>query len=290
MNTHLVKKFLSYFGKNKILCYNHNVAAKSKMIKADLSTIVNKNSDGHDVYFYINTGGTKKHEMTPVACYVDLDAGRNKNKKYKTQKEVNKLKKNMLEKIKGFVRPTFIIETRNGYQVYWVLTDKKVDINNWNAVQAKICNYFKDVGSDSICSKINQIYRIPTSMWCKRWENITAFRTRFIHPDTLNPLPFATNEDDLRFICSKVTFTSLKNKLKDIPAKLHSNVYSQIDIKVESPVINPESHKPNPDTNLLLDIKNFLLECSSTLFYTGKKYSATQARELAEKLSRDYCV
>lgn len=144
----------------------------------------------YDIYFYVNNGGTKAGDIDELtACFVDLDAGRDKAGKYLKPSEVAKKKKHMQQGIKAFgdkvAKPNVVVETRNGYQVYWLLTKgwDSAYIPTWNKVQAKINNWFQHYGADHRAMKVNQIMRLPGTHWCKRWEGkgesfLTSYKTK----------------------------------------------------------------------------------------------------------------
>lgn len=136
-----------------------------------------------DAYFYINGGGTKVRDINKIrSFYVDLDAGRDKQGKYLSKELVDKKKASMYRALTAFKRiPTYIVETRNGYQVYWFVFDKTINNEDFVKTQFKLWNKFKKYGADSYCLRPNQFFRIPTSSWFKTYENTgDSFKTNII--------------------------------------------------------------------------------------------------------------
>lgn len=167
-------KFINSFNGQQIYCYNGNPRKKiSSMAHTNnLTTAVQANLDNNsDVYFYVN-GGRKQYAINEVrACFVDIDAGRDSSGNYLSSKEVMAKKREFLDKINNFpVKPSWVVDTRNGYQVYWILdavSRQSLNKTRWNGIQKKLVNYF---GGDARAIKINQIYRVPYTWWRKCWE------------------------------------------------------------------------------------------------------------------------
>ena len=167
-----------------------------------------------DVYFYVN-GGRKQYAINEVrACFVDIDAGRDASGNYLPSKEVMSKKREFLDKINNFpVKPSWVVDTRNGYQVYWILdatSRQSLNKTRWNGIQKKLVNYF---GGDARAIKINQIYRVPYTWWRKCWEKKASYYSTILQgssgqtvnvkdliealtgqPATVNIVPNATSD------------------------------------------------------------------------------------------------
>lgn len=100
--------------------------------------------------------------------YVDIDAGRNEDKTYLNNKDVAKAKADMLKVIDTLPTPTAVIETRNGYQLYWATTD----INDAE-VHKTAENQIIDILSiaDHNVRDTARILRVPGTLWCKDPDN-----------------------------------------------------------------------------------------------------------------------
>ena len=179
------KRFLDSFKQNHIFVYNGNPRKKiSSMNHTDrLTEALNANSDGSDVYFYVN-GGRKIFAIKQfTCCFCDMDAGRDEEGKYFKPSIVMTKKKHFLKKINEFpVKPSWVVDTRNGYQCYWIFDDasrKMIGSNKtlWNGLQKKLVNYF---GGDPRAIKPNQIYRVPYTWWRKGWEKKQPYFTSLL--------------------------------------------------------------------------------------------------------------
>lgn len=182
----LQKKFLDSFNLNTghVFCYNGNPRKKISSMKHtnDLSEVHDANENQNsDAYFYVN-GGRKQYAINTVACcFVDIDAGRDSSGNYLPSKEVMKFKQSALDRINNFpVKPSWVVDTRNGYQIYWILDDQSrtlVSKTTWSGIQKKLVNYF---GGDARAIKINQIYRVPYTWWRKCWEKKAPYFTSIL--------------------------------------------------------------------------------------------------------------
>jgi hypothetical protein len=181
-------KFIGSFGgEQNIYCYNGDPRKKISTMShtPDLTLAIHANlNNSSDVYFYVN-GGRKQYAISQVrACFVDIDAGRDSSGNYLPSKEVMKFKQSSLDKINNFsVKPSWVVDTRNGYQIYWILDKDSRYINklNWNGIQKKLVNYF---GGDARAIKINQIYRVPYTWWRKCWEKKASYYSTILQGST----------------------------------------------------------------------------------------------------------
>lgn len=126
-----------------------------------LTTVAIANdSQGADAYFYVN-GGRKQYAISRIrACFVDMDAGRDDQGRYFKPSIVMQKKKEFLNQINNFpVKPSWVVDTRNGYQCYWILNPNTNSPHKtyWSGIQKKLVNHFC---GDARAIKINQIYRI----------------------------------------------------------------------------------------------------------------------------------
>ncbi len=169
-----IQSFINLFGgKNQIVASN----GKNLMFKCSLTDALEKNKSEHDIYFVISPStGLKDSDVTHLSCnYVDLDAGKDSAGNYLSDSLVRKFKNSALKKISQFsVSPTAIVETRNGYHVYWnykqFVPANYLNRKHWKDIQYKIFSYFSTVGSDKAVQKVNQLLRVPHTYWHKTWS------------------------------------------------------------------------------------------------------------------------
>jgi hypothetical protein len=54
------------------------------------------NDNNYDIYFTVNSGGTKQPEINKInAVFIDLDCGKDENKKYYSLEHVNEYNRNV---------------------------------------------------------------------------------------------------------------------------------------------------------------------------------------------------
>lgn len=227
----LRNKFLDSFGGPNIFCYNGDPRKKISSMRhtENLTEVAIANNDqGADAYFYVN-GGRKQYAISRVrACFVDMDAGRDSKGQYLMAREVMVQKKKFLDKINSFpVAPSWVVDTRNGYQCYWILNHNSGSPNKtyWNGIQKKLVNYFE---GDARAIKINQIYRVPYTWWRKGWEGKKSYFTTILSGSLGTPV----NIDDLKNALDGISavVSIVPNKTSDEWYKGYAKAYKQSDI------------------------------------------------------------
>lgn len=151
------------------------------------------NDMNFEVYFTVNSGGTKQAEINKVnAVFIDLDCGKDSSKQYFPIGKVESYKREQLNKINQFeFKPSAIIETRNGYHVYWV-TNTEVNIDKFQSYQDELIKYFD---SDVRVNTLERIMRLPNYYWNKDTNN--KFKVKLVE---LN-----NNQYDVNELIKKVT-------------------------------------------------------------------------------------
>ena len=274
----LRNKFFDSFGGQQIFCYNGDPRKKiSSMNHTDhLTTVAIANdSQGADAYFYVN-GGRKQYAISRIrACFVDMDAGRDDNGSYFKPSIVMQKKKEFLNKINNFpVKPSWVIDTRNGYQCYWILNQNNINPHKtyWNGIQKKLVNHF---GGDARAIKINQIYRIPYTWWRKGWEGKQPYFTSILSGSTGNWVNIEQLKEALDGVSAVVNLVA--NKTSDEWFKEYAKAYKKSDITGvpvsvhvatdilnQMRVANPQNYKDiyNSNINTTDSIKNVYASCS----------------------------
>jgi hypothetical protein len=227
----LRNKFFESFGGQQIFCYNGDPRKKiSSMNHTDhLTTVAIANdSQGADAYFYVN-GGRKQYAISRIrACFVDMDAGRDDQGRYFKPSIVMQKKKEFLNQINNFpVKPSWVVDTRNGYQCYWILNPNTNSPHKtyWSGIQKKLVNHF---GGDARAIKINQIYRIPYTWWRKGWEGKQPYFTSILSGSTGNPINIEQLKQALDGVSAVVNLVA--NKTSDEWFKEYAKAYKKSDV------------------------------------------------------------
>ena len=226
--------FLNSFKQNNIFVYNGNPRKKISSMNhtSNLQEALDANTDNHsDVYFYVN-GGRKLYAIKQfTSCFCDMDAGRDEQGSYFKPSMVMQKKKGFLKKINNFpVKPSWVVDTRNGYQCYWIFDDtsRKIVGSNktlWNGLQKKLVNYFD---GDPRAIKANQIYRVPYTWWRKEWEKKAPYFASILPGSTGQPI----NVADLKSALTgqPATLQIIPEKCSDEWYKGYAKAYKQSDI------------------------------------------------------------
>ena len=228
------QRFLNSFNQNHIFIYNGNPRKKISSMSHtnDINEMLEANINNHsDSYFYVN-GGRKVYAIKQfTSCFCDMDAGRDDQGSYFKPSVVMQKKKEFLQKINSFpVQPSWVVDTRNGYQCYWIFDDASRNIVGsnqtfWNGLQKKLVNYF---GGDPRAIKANQIYRVPYTWWRKEWEKKAPYFTSLLHGSTGQPI----NVADLKSALTgqPATLQIIADKCSDEWYKGYAKAYKQSDI------------------------------------------------------------
>ena len=136
-----------------------------------------RNQQGDDVYYIVNAGGTKKVDIAKInSCFIDWDVGRDPNRQYYPLEAVQERKEAFTAVLAGFpLKPTFVVETRNGYQVYWLVSD--CTASEFVEIQKRLIAYF---GSDKKVCNSNRALRLPGYYWHKLKSGYPSFYVEII--------------------------------------------------------------------------------------------------------------
>lgn len=275
-----VQRFLKNFKKPVQICYAVGTHAASGMIPSTLDYALVQNScdhNGHekDCYFYVNSGGTKQDEIKFLnACFVDIDAGRDANKKYFKKSIVDAKKRKMMAFIKEFTpQPNLVVETRNGYQLYWMLPGVPANPENvrlWKQIQIKINNAFREVGSDPKVMKINQIMRLPGTIWYKKYEGKKeTFQTTFTKMNKLAYFTLPALESYFRNESGFLKFDKRPLKKYDYSAQKRAEKSNIVKYSKDGKKVLRDINDPN--------LKDFLRDIAQILYAKKMNFLSKQA-------------
>jgi hypothetical protein len=111
---------------------------------------------GYGVYFVVNSGGQEKNSIKRInAHFIDMDFGKvplidsgelikdSKGKiiyEYRNKEEIEEYKIAFLKKLENFkLIPNVIVETKNGFHVYWLLDfEKPQSLDAFTPIQEKL--------------------------------------------------------------------------------------------------------------------------------------------------------
>lgn len=127
------------------------------------------NKDGYEIFFSVNEGGTKDSEINKItSVFIDFDAGKDIDNMYFPLEYIQEYKQKKLETIHSYLfQPSFIVETRNGLHVYW-LVDEGATIEQFRECQSRLIQYFD---SDKAIKNPARVMRVPGYHWNKDKKN-----------------------------------------------------------------------------------------------------------------------
>lgn len=192
------QSFLKKFNGESKLVNGGNIKGEIYNALTLKDALKNNKQKNLDVYFYVNAKNRVKEFRS---CFIDLDAGRDDKGNYLTLKQVEDKKKDMWQEIQKLsLPPNLIVDSRNGYHLYWLLKDK-CTLAEWKRTQNRICNNFLHVGGDPLAIKPTQLLRVPGTTWFKNYE-VTQASYDVTWMDTGNP-KYTIDEIDNGFKLSK---------------------------------------------------------------------------------------
>lgn len=257
--------------------------------------------DTVDHYFFPNIGGTKEKDIRQLTTlFIDLDVGRGTDKKYLPLRQVKTRKVQMLKKVDEFVKqfdlpPTYVIETRNGYQLYWRFAARvavnSLTMKKWKDCEKRLFSFFKDAGADAKVLKPNQILRVPYTTWNKKKEGMQPFYCSVVR-ESKNTY----NLDGMFLILSSIPLAPVTGSAySQDNAKYKKSSNKTVGVgwpmsgkyDVQTPKnLSDQPISKNDSANLIAEVVDFLREIAPQFKYQNKLYTERTALRLADELMK----
>lgn len=171
-----------------------------------LRTYQELNRSGYNVFFTPNGALTSegRNSLSNIntinSWYIDIDIEETKRCDDEETAILRKNKKDVIvgEILMSDLMPSLTIETRNGFQLYW-LADSTATKERWGSIALSIFEKFKSLGADKSTCKIMQLMRVPNFYFFKKnekgkiiiWESLSTFEKysettmiQYFHPIT----------------------------------------------------------------------------------------------------------
>lgn len=156
----------------------HDQPAKTYQ-KVGKGMIAHQMTTDNDTYFCVNGQDAYKstkpsnNDITEYrAWFLDIDAGRDEAGNYFDLKEVAKRKAAMMEVVNALPTPTAIVNTRNGYHIYYACYGVS-DANQWQQLQDKLIQ--TAIIADPACRDASRLLRLPGSVWIKAHAGLAPY-------------------------------------------------------------------------------------------------------------------
>lgn len=177
--TNKTKQFLEKFS-NTLFCYIPDNNDKLPVIHSEILDLA-RQKDGYGIFFTVNgfTGGKRTGEtLTNInGFFCDIDYP---DKVNKTKESVRQYKQDLLmEMVAEGLVPTFIVETKNGFHVYWMLPEP-IYLNTLNPDQQnRLRILYRDIeeailkkfDGDPGAKDIARVLRVPGTIHQKNPED-----------------------------------------------------------------------------------------------------------------------
>lgn len=161
---------------------------------------------GYGVYFVVNSGGQEKNSIKRInAHFIDMDFGKvplidsgelikdSEGKivyEYRNKEEIEEYKTAFLKKLENFkLIPNVIVETKNGFHVYWLLDpDKPQSLDAFTPIQEKLIDYFaafeeRKEHADSSVKDINRVLRLINYKHLKNPKDPFTIKCIYLNTD-----------------------------------------------------------------------------------------------------------
>ena len=233
------------------------------------------NVKGYESYFTVNgfknaPNAQKENCSSLNAFFVDID-GR------KDQKE--------LDRIHELLDPTFIIETQNGYHIYWVLDEpiykEEVEIDDWIQIVARWeqieQNIVLALKADPVVKDLTRILRVPQTYYWKKtgskWKEGTkgAFKIIGKYKKVSNTYSMDAIESVFPKVQTALTFGNVISPTNEKAKKMAEAEKNNFFLRVneEYPIEERDSFKrltsAHPESLPTPNIRNHALLVTATL-------------------------
>lgn len=231
-------------------------------------TLSQINEQGYEVYFVVNNGGYKDADIKKInAVFIDLDCGRDQERMYFPPDVVQRYKDEKLQVIRNWeYKPSYVVETRNGLHVYW-LVNGSPNIEDFREAMSRLINYF---GGDQAVKTPARLMRVPGYYWCKDPSNkhlttiIEYSSHRYPIKDLLMSLPETSGGDKGTLNKKKYNITLYRGYPKppfsgsDNTPLIANRDITQLHALIQPPGIKLSSHEQVYDYLKKQDLVQFL--------------------------------
>lgn len=169
------EKFLSYFPDHVFRYIDQSGQARPAISSVEMSEDLNGNK--YESYYTVNgfrnTPNAQKENCSSLnAFFIDIDGRKDMDELVEIRKKLD---------------PTFIIETMNGYHIYWVFEQPLYKeglskeewnklVSRWEKIEQSIVSTLK---SDPVVKDLTRILRVPNTIYWKKTNG--EFKIKIIH-------------------------------------------------------------------------------------------------------------
>ncbi len=207
---------------------------------------------GYGIYYVVNSGGQEKKSIKRInAHFIDMDFGKvpkieggeltkdSEGKivyEYRTKEEIEEYKIAFLKKLENFkLNPNVIVETKNGFHVYWLLDfEKPQSLDAFTPIQEKLIDYFaafeeRKEHADSSVKDINRVLRLINYKHLKNPKDPFTIKCIYLNTD----VKYAQEDIAIAIGCNII----------ELVRNTESTEIKPITVKVDTNNLQKESHK-----------------------------------------------
>lgn len=160
--------------------FDHVTGRDGKAI--DVAKVTRTIDPSRDMYYQINADSTAfvvrkcaNNDIDTVnAWFVDIDAGKDDKGNYLSGLALAEKKAYFRDVIATLPAPTAVVETRNGYHVYWsIKDDARHDVGSWKRIEDILHTRVRIM--DPKVKDISRILRAPGTTWNKPSTGLPAY-------------------------------------------------------------------------------------------------------------------
>ncbi|MED4785245.1 hypothetical protein [Brevibacillus choshinensis] len=250
-----------------------------------INVLTQANEQNYEIYFVVNSGGYKDQQILRInAVFIDLDCGKDSQGKYYDLELVNAYKQKKLIELQSFkCKPTFVNETRNGLQVFWLL-HPGATTEQFLFCEDRLIAFFD---ADSKVKNLARLMRVPDYYWCKDIDHkflskvIERNETRYRISEIIESLPDIKKEDKCDYDKEKsqtllsIVGTPIPHKSQIQPIRIITRNIENIQLKQEEVLFQNHDevydYLKKQDLGELLGTKGQYFNC---IFHNDKSPSA----------------
>jgi hypothetical protein len=207
---------------------------------------------GYGVYFVVNSGGQEKNSIKRInAHFIDMDFGKvpkidngklikdSEGKivyEYRNKEEIEEYKIAFLKKLENFkLIPNVIVETKNGFHVYWLLDLEKPQwLDVFTPLQEKLIEHFaaleeRHEHADNNVKELNRVLRIINYQHLKNPKDPFTIKCIYLNTDVKY-----TQED---------IADAIGCNIDELVSNTKSTEIKPVTVRVETSNLQKESHK-----------------------------------------------
>ena len=244
---------------------------------------------GKSIHFVVQNGGTKQGEIVSItaliqdldcASYtvlVEVDGVMVEQKIKRTRKETIAHKKIVLEQLNQFIEPSLIVDTKNGYHIYFILMNPDFkNVLKYKEIMLLLCHRFPEY-SDFALVDIGHTLRMPNYEHRKDVDDPYLVRVVKYSPEVTYTMDGILNTLNLTVASYKAIKNVEINKKNDKRSETN---------KAELLLVDAADYETRLELSMLPDAKYAEVKKRPTAMEKAKSNSEAIAKSIARELKK----